>query len=332
MKKLLLVLGFVFTVMTVHAISICKGTGGGTGSADFPADKTFVMTIKTPADKTFSFQISASGNYKVDWGDGTAVEKITKSDTVLTKYSHTYPAVSTNYTAKLSGLATGYNSDSYTPAITFYSANPQANLTGIAGNLGYIFPVVDNSKTTGKPRFYSSFSGCKKITGSIPENLFAGINGAPAQNMFQSTFNGCTGLTGAIPGNLFAGIIGTTADSMFYGTFSGCTGLTSISGALFSGISGAPALNMFSSTFYSCTGLTNIPIGLFGNVSGTAQWGMFEGTFQVCTSLTGQSALMPDGTTHLYEKWSSATTSNVGGMYWNTTGLADYASIPAAWK
>jgi hypothetical protein len=41
---------------------------------------------------------------------------------------------------------------------------------------------------------------------------------------------------------------------------------------------------------------------------------------------------MPDGITHLYEVWPSATTTQVGVMYKNATGLTDYASIPANWK
>jgi hypothetical protein len=405
-KKLLFVLGFMFTVMTVHAISICKGTGTGgtsggtygggewTGSADFPVDKTFIMTVKTPTDKTFSFEISASGNYSVDWGDGTAVQTITKSDTALTTYSHTYPVASTNYTAKLAGLATQYSSDENTGAISFSGANPSANLVGIAGNLGYIFPIL-NTSSTGKPRFYRTFYYCGNIKSTIPENLFAGLNGSPTTNMFSSTFFGCSGLTGAIPGNLFSGISGAPASGMFWGTFDGCAKLTgsipstlfagisgapanemfiytfaacrgltgAIPGNLFAGIKGAPASSMFQSTFNSCSGLTgaippglfagiigapapymfsgtfvycdgftSIPVGLFGNLSGAAASNMFSYTFYSDTGLKGQSALMPDGVTHLYEVWPSATTTQVGAMYNGANGLADYASIPANWK
>jgi hypothetical protein len=147
------------------------------------------------------------------------------------------------------------------------------------------------------------------------------------------TFNGCSGLTGSIPGNLFAGISGAPSGRLFTGTFQGCTGLTgAIPSGLFAGISGAPENSMYESTFYGCTGLTSIPVGLFGNISGAEKYSMFRGTFSGCTGLTGQSALMPDGITHLYEVWTNAATINVEKMYTGATGLTDYASIPAAWK
>jgi hypothetical protein len=364
-RKTVLAAALVLTTLTVHAISICKGTGStGGGSSDFPADKTFVMKILTPTDRTFRFQISASGNYKIDWGDGTAVQEITKANTTMTTYSHTYPAASTNYTAKLSGLATGYYNHPSPSGATITFALATNSLVGIGGNLGHIFPIINNT-ITGSPRFFLTFSSCSKIAGPIPENLFAGLNGAPIQDMFDGTFSGCTGLTGTIPAGLFSGITGAPASGLFTGTFSGCTGLTgSIPSSLFAGISGAPASQMYNNTFSGCTGLTgsipaglfgaisgtpasymynntfsgctgltgSIPVGLFGNLSGPAQNYMFYITFNGCTGLTGQSALMPDGVTHLYEQWPSATTTQVGYMYTNATGLADYATIPANWK
>ena len=64
------------------------------------------------------------------------------------------------------------------------------------------------------------------MTGSIPENLFAGISGNSAWDMFERTFNGCSGLTGKIPENLFGNISGTAKTSMFCQTFHNCTSLT----------------------------------------------------------------------------------------------------------
>ncbi|MBD5400987.1 hypothetical protein HDR61_04590, partial [bacterium] len=145
-----------------------------------------------------------------------------------------------------------------------------------------------------------TFSGCSNLSGSIPENLFVGISGAPARYMFNSTFSGCGNLSGPIPENLFAGISGAPAGSMFVGTFSGCRGLTSI------------------------------PQNLFGDISGTAQEGMFARMFYGCTSLTGPSAKINGK--YLYEIWSYVTASPVDECYFGDTGLDDYASIPASWK
>ena len=120
--------------------------------------------------------------------------------------------------------------------------------------------------------------------------------------MFSGTFYGCSGLTGSIPEKLFAGIKGVPADFMFQGTFNNCTGLTG-----------------------------EIPLGLFGNLSGAPAFRMFQTTFNGCSGLTGKSARNPDGT-YLYNVFPSATSSQVGSMYYGVTGLSDYASIPSAWK
>jgi len=71
---------------------------------------------------------------------------------------------------------------------------------------------------------------------------------------------------------------------------------------------------------------------LFGNISGTPATYMFQATFYNCSKLTGESALMPDGTTHLYEQFSTASGTECDDCYNGATGLNDYATIPAAWK
>ena len=137
------------------------------------------------------------------------------------------------------------------------------------------------------------------MTGSIPSDLFAGISGAPASDMFDSTFSACSGLTGAIPDGLFAGISGAPAERMFYQTFQGCSGLTSI------------------------------PENLFGNISGTAQSAMFDGMFNGCTSLTGPSARINGQ--YLYEIWPTYP-DWFWGAYIDCTGLSDFSTMPTMWK
>ena len=91
------------------------------------------------------------------------------------------------------------------------------NLTTIEGPLfsGTLTPAVD------------IFSGTFENTAitEIPADLFAGIQGAPAEYMFGGTFAKCTQLQ-SIPENLFAGISGPAAGWMFYETFTDCTSLT----------------------------------------------------------------------------------------------------------
>ena|GEM_PF-1009858 len=256
-------------------------------SVTFPADAFTVTLTGMSASAKFDFQMSAQGAFYVDWGDNSAVETITRTDTTLTKYEHTYTAAG-NYTVKMTGLATGYNPGGMTAAITFNNSINKTRMTGIAGDLGKIFPIL-NTSNTGSPRFYRTFYGCTGLTGSIPGNLFASISGAPAAYMFYETFSGCSGLTGSIPGNLFASISGKPADSMFYYTFSGCSGLNGeIPSNLFAGISGAPAQDMLRGTFQNCTGLTgSIPSNLFAGISGKPANYMFCQTFAGCSSLSG---------------------------------------------
>ena len=250
----------------------------------------------------FNFNISASGEFTVDWGDGT-VETIVKNNTTETNYSHNYVKADV-YTIGLSGQATAYSAD--TTTIKFHSSSvntvyhKDANaekIVSIDGSLGAIFGTLPDG---GQPRFSGTFYNAYNMTGSIPANLFAGISGAPSSYMFYSTFYNCSGLTGAIPDGLFAGI------------------------------SGAPAMSMFRETFCYCSKLTSIPENLFGNISGTAKSYMFDSTFSDCTSLTGPSARINGQ--YLYEIWPNAPSSYDYGPYYGCTGLSDYSTMPAIWR
>ena len=211
--------------------------------------------------------------------------------------------------------------------LTFFGCS---NLTGPipSGLFGNI------SGAPAQNMFYATFFDCSKLTGSIPSGLFGNISGTPMPLMFNGTFYGCSNLSGSIPSGLFGNISGTPAAYMFSGTFYGCSNLSgSIPSGLFGNISGAPAISMFASTFYGCSNLSgSIPSGLLGAISGTPADYMFYATFRNCSKLTGESALMPDGTTHLYEQFPTATAAHCDDCYNGATGLNDYATIPAAWK
>ncbi|MBR3782249.1 MAG: hypothetical protein IKL14_02575 [Alphaproteobacteria bacterium] len=304
----------------------CIPTAWGGGGEDCSAPTAEFTLTTTPDTSSFSFKISAAGEFVVDWGDGT-VETITKPDTTNRTYSHNYDIAKT-YTIGLSGQATAYNTNTSTAAISFDDAGFSESIASIDGSLGAIFGTL-SSDTNNQPRFYQTFHNASNMTGSIPSDLFAGISGAPASYMFYETFRGCT-LTGAIPDGLFAGISGAPAEGMFYGTFDGCSGLTSIPVGLFAGISGNGAFIMFLRTFAGCSGLTSIPENLFGNISGTAQNNMFEGMFMDCTSLTGPSARINGK--YLYEIWPNLEFQFVYGPYYGCTGLSDYSTMPAVWR
>ena len=204
------------------------------------------------------------------------------------------------------------------------------NCSGLSGSIpSGLFAGVSGSPA--EAMFSGTFYGCTGLSGSISSGLFSGITGLPAKNMFNSTFQYCDGLTGAIPAGLFGTLSGAPAESMFLNTFANDSGLSgAIPGNLFTGITGAPAKQMFNNTFVGCAGLTGIGDGIFNGISGAEISNMFANTFNGCTSLTGPSA-KSDGQ-YLYVKWPSATSGAVGGCYYDATGLADYASIPAVWK
>ncbi len=253
-----------------------------TGFAHAAEIPEFILT--TTADTTkFSFVISAVGTFEIDWGDGD-IETINKTDTTETTYSHDYSAAAA-YTIGISGQATAYTTLYQTAAISFEG---NRNVAGISGSLGAIFGTLD-IETNNQPQFDCTFRNCSNLTGSIPENLFSGISGAPAMFMFHLTFDDCSGLTGSIPENLFSGIQGVAASATFSGTFSGCSGLTGgIPENLFSGISGHAGSGVFGSTFYGCSGLTgSIPAGLFRGISGSATMMSFDRTFYNCSGLSG---------------------------------------------
>lgn len=298
-----------------------------------PSGYPFIATT-TPDAPKFNFDLSASGTFYVDWGDGT-VDTIEKNDVNKQSFSHTYETAGT-YVVKLGGRATGYSQDkepvvhpnsldddavvygapdedyNYIPAISFAG---NRYLAKIEGSLGKIFPTLPGGI---QPRFSHTFAHCSNLSGTIPGELFSGISGAPVAGMFYGTFSGSDGLTGAIPEKLFAGISGAPATGMFAETFSDCFGLTgAIPEKLFAGISGAPARNMFGATFYNCDGLTGqIPSGLFGNISGAPAESMFYSTFSGCSGLTGQ---IPSG---LFGDISGAPASYMfNGTFYKCKGL-----------
>lgn len=287
-------------------------------------DTEFPFAITTDTIDSFSFQISAKGDFVVDWGDGT-VEPIPRTDTTLETIPHTYDTAG-EYTIRIGGVATGYSSSATTPAISFAS---NSKIIGISGSLGFVFPTLPD-KT--QPSFYQTFYYNYNLSGALPKYLFAKVSGAPAGSMFYKTFYNCSKIE-ELPEGLFGELDGVPASSMFYQTFFNCNKLKSIPKKLFGNLYGRPAISMFYGTFQECTGLTGqIPLGLFGGFENYYRTSMFGYTFYNCSGLTGPSARMPDGT-FLYDYFTTGSGYyQMSKMYYNCTGLSDYADIPAASK
>ena len=261
-----------------------------------PDGWTFYL-YTTSDTSSFSMKISAAGSYMINWGDGTAVKFLEKTNTELETISYNYVTAG-SYVISVSGRATAYNTDEKVPAISFEYNN---NIAAVDGDFGMVFGTLENGA---QPNFYAAFADCKNLK-SISDTMFDGVYGQPRNNMFYATFDGCSELQ-AIPENLFVGLEGVLTEGLFY------------------------------STFRNCTSLKSIPYNLFGNLSGSLQYRTFVNMFRGCKNLSGISAkiLSEDKMflQFLYYRWTNGTHDTVGDMYYGCTGLQDYADIPNVWK
>ena len=139
-------------------------------------------------------------------------------------------------------------------------------------------PLPSRNSFKNVENFDSIFSGCRGLSGSIPERLF--IN-APNVETFNGTFSNCEYLTGSIPEELF---INCPKVKGFYATFFACRGLTgNIPQNLFKNCKN---VMYFSSVFSQCNGLTgSIPGKLFENNKRAT---VFSYVFSYCINLSGE--------------------------------------------
>ncbi len=284
-------------------------TENKTFSAVWERDDTsaFTVTVNMPANKAFKFTTIATGQFWVDWDDGSNIEEYAPTTITTKTWTHTYTTAGT-YDIKIGGRATGYAiSTDGTPekksAISFFNGTLSSStsvdatvttdgteqyITAVSGKLGDIFPTITAGSYGGQPRFYRTFKNTTNmdITLQSVADLFDGVNGTPVPYMFAETFDG-SAVTGAIPAGLFP-VSGAVKDSLFLSTFRNCTGLTgTIPANLFVNINGAPKQYMFSRTFRGCTGLTGIPAGLFKNISGAPAKSIYSHTFHDCSNIVG---------------------------------------------
>ena len=294
---------------------------------------------------TFVFGLTAKGTFYVDWGDGSAVQKITRNNTTRTEYSHRF--TSGTYTIRFGGAATGYSTattsnygtTTVTGAIDFFGKNSNGVVTtispiaSVSGSLGALMPQLGNNDGQ-FPRFVSTFLRSPLTT--VPDTLFSGLTGGtymfkytfdsssvttlpaglfsgittPANWMFNYTFKGCSHLT-TLPDSLF-GHFTSAGEHMFESTFYEA-GLTSLPANLFAGITTGTS-NLFNMTFYKCRGLSTVPAALFNRIT-TGASGLFVATFKECLGLTS----VPEG---LF----SGLTSGAPGMFVST--FEDCINLP----
>ncbi len=222
------------------------------------------FTATTTDDTTeFSFDISAAGEFYIDWGDGQR-QTITKPLATFETYSHSYNKAG-KYDIKLGGIATAY--PEYGACISFFD---NQNLAAIDGSLGAIFPTLPDGTN---PSFSRLFLSANSLS-SIPEDLFAGLHGEFSDNMFELAFAE-TAIT-SIPRNLFADLTANGyASSVFDGTFAG-NPITTIPENLFSNVVSLGGRG-FRRTFDG-TKITSIPEGLFKSFNRGGLY-TFESTF-----------------------------------------------------
>lgn len=231
-----------------------------------------VVTTPIVSGDTFSFKLSAKGQYTIDWGDGE-VQPISKTNVSQEIISHEYKnADMRSFTIRFAGVAETY-STAEIAAISFES-NPY--IQELQGSLGAIF----NGSST--YLFANTFKDCKNLN-TVSSTLFNGVTSV-VKSMFNSTFHGCTSLTN-VPSDLFDLFEGNNyeaAQQMFMETFRG-SGITTVASGLFGKVS-VGAKGLFENTFRECSNLTTIESDVFGDIVVPVD-NMFGGTFWDCVSL-----------------------------------------------
>ena len=191
----------------------------------------FQITTETFSSKQKTyFYLNALGTFYIDWGDGSAVETISNTNSPSSAFTHSFPSGGP-YTVRFGGRATGYptaTSSLSSSSIAFYAGRGNSkqelanHITSISGSLGALFPTINGVQ----PSFNRTFYAASKLNCEIPTGLFDGISGQMGPYMFNSMFMNASRLHGTIPYNIFANMTPATnmTNAMQY-MFSG-TGLS----------------------------------------------------------------------------------------------------------
>lgn len=275
------------------------------GGTEVPCDDEiykFIFKINVPSAQTVTTPL----NYidaDVDWGDGSAVERVT------TDYqTHYYDAgiyeISVHGTARFNAR----NQPSFAPLVTEV-VNWGA---GVLGSIDFegcinltILPDAPIDGSTTSMSFGRLFKDCVSLT-SIPSSIFDKMVNS---TYFYAAFQGCRSLT-SIPSGLFKNNSKVTTAHYL---FQYCSALTTVPSDLFSYFTDGSTLNL-SYTFSYCSGLTSIPSGLFDNNTNLTN---IQALFDRCTSLP----TVPSG---LFD--NNVNIITMSNLFYNCTSLS---SVPS---
>ena len=303
------------------------------------------------------FEIGCSGNFQIDWGDGSPIEIISKTTVLSEQYIHTYPTTG-KYEIKITGAATGYNSSNIASTLrTFQCISAYAlNVKQFEGDITQLFPVLGTSINQ-IPTFQNFLRNTKVIEANIQHtnlipaayqfNNFAydintllkvpigmfmspGLTGAVPVSWLNQAFR-FTSISGIMPRlGSFNGSVGNTA----YQNYCTNTNISGIADKVFGEITGTIGTNAFTGAFASTPNLLNIDIVLF-DYTGTPNMAaaVFTQIFYELNPKPNRIGKSPsvnlNGT--LVPLYTMATATTNIRTFTNNTALSDFATIPANW-
>jgi len=289
-----------------------------------------------------SFELRAGGtvNYKVDWGDGSAVETSTANN-----LSHTY-ATSGTYKITINSNSGAYyplfaDSGEEDQITSIVYAGTDSNAVGTSLRLAFFgannmteYKQIE-SATASVTTFESAWANCSGLTSFPLIDTSSGTN-------LKSPWFGCSGLT-SFP------LIDTSSATTLQGAWNGCTSLTSFpaidtsSSTTFfktwyanSSLESFPLIDTSAGVYFTQTWFGNGNLDNISNVSGattsfplinTSSGITFEGCWMNCSSFVSFPALDFSSATTLKSAWNGcqSLTTFPANLFDSTGTLASNA-------
>ena len=308
-------------------------------------------------------------DFFIDWGDGTAVERIVSSTgDINASTRHTY-ADTSDKIVRMSGIVPcidykyylynfGGNPNSLKQILLFKNQHIRRVNFCFCRELTYVASKAFDIPSA--QHIQELFYNCSKLE-AIPGDLFYYNK---QFNSISSAFSGCTSIS-YVPSGLFHGMSEViTANNLFYG----CSGLIRVESGAFSGLF---KLERSQFMFYACTNLTELENGFLGNVPNlrnaidmfnacylleSIQSDIFEGcynlenlsyAFMSCRSLKNIPNLENCQNIYNFTRtfsdcyelsgvapslWLRTNVTSHGMCFYDCKKLSNYAAIPSAWK
>ena len=263
-------------------------------------------------DKTFTLPFidqSPGYNCVVNWGDTTTDTITAYNDEEI---AHTYTNAGT-YIISIIGVCSAFYFSGGFEALKLIEIISWGDVHLKLLKLAHAYNLISLPKNEyGRLRevtsFAATFSHCYGLI-ELPDGLLA--NNHIATN-FSYCFDDCNLLT-TLPKHLFNGCISGVD---FNHCFLDCAELLMVPEELFKS---SPLALDFNNCFASCTSLTAIPAELFlYNTIVEDFWSCFDSD----SALTGNAPTL----------WLRDPEPDGSGCFYGCTNLANYATIPTAWK